>query len=142
MPVPSPAEAARRWRQNISAAGETIKQGVQAVTESPTEKAAQRIDSMIAGIQQAAMEGRIQEGLRRVSLSDWKQAMTDKAIPRISASAASGASKYERYAQQAFPQIQAIRDSLPPRGSFEQNMQRAREMAEKLHQMKGKMKVR
>lgn len=123
----SPVEVARKWQANLSASIESIKNGVNAVTEAPTERAARRVDAMVAGVQRAASEGKIQDGLRRVTLADWQRAMTEKGVGRIATGAAAAQPKVAAFLTEFLPHVeegQRRLDSMP-RGDLETNLQRA-----------------
>lgn len=119
-------DIAERWNRNLSAAGQTITSGVNAVTESPTEKAAAAVDRMVAGVQRAAAEGKIQRGLQAVTLASWKDSMIKKAVPRIAQGAAAATGKVESFMGQLLPHIDAGKRSLEsmPRGDANQNQAR------------------
>lgn len=79
----SPQEFAEKWARRLSAAAPDIQKGVQRVDQSPTEKAAGKKDKMLQNLTQAVQSGKWEAGLRRVSLNDWKAALINKGIPRI-----------------------------------------------------------
>lgn len=79
----SPQEFAEKWARRLSAAAPDIQKGVQRVDQSPTEKAAGKKDKMLQNLTQAVQSGKWEAGLRRVSLNDWKTALINKGIPRI-----------------------------------------------------------
>ena len=133
----TPQQIADKWSRNLSSAGESIKQGVDAVTESPTEKAARRVDAYVAGVQRAAANGKWQRGLRNVSIDDWKEAMRTKAVNRITSGAAIAKPKMEAFMSRFMPFVEAAKrelDQSMPRGSFEENKARMNAMIDKLHQ--------
>lgn len=128
------AQIAAKWQSRYAAAGEAMKQGAQAVTVSPTQKAIQAKDRYIAGVQKAFNEGRYEAGLSKVTLADWKQAYMDKGIANAQAGARTGAAKLERHEREFGPIRDQIVASLPERGTLEENLARmvamARGMAE------------
>ena len=71
------------WRDHLNQAVDRIRIGVQNTTENPCEKAAAAADRWLARIQEAYNSGRWQENLRSVSLDQWKRAMLEKGVPRI-----------------------------------------------------------
>lgn len=79
----TPQEFAEKWARRLSAAAPDIQKGVQRVDQSPTEKAAGKKDKMLQNLTQAVQSGKWEAGLRRVSLNDWKTALINKGIPRI-----------------------------------------------------------
>ena len=132
MPTPTPQEATRRWLNNLSAAGETIRQGVEAVSVSPTQQAAESADRFIQGVQESVASGKWQDCLRAVSLSDWKNAFVSK-LSRIPTGARSAEPKMVSFFQDFLPFVEREVSALPPRGSFEQNKARMLQMVDALH---------
>lgn len=86
MPVRVTAEEyADKQARRLKAATEDIRRGVQRVTVSPTQKAAEAQDKMIARLTESVQSGKWAAGLRRVSLEEWKSKMLEKGIQRIPA---------------------------------------------------------
>lgn len=79
--------------------------GVQRVTTSPMEKAAQKADKMKANLVKAIDNGKWQAGLRKVSLSEWQQKMIDKGIPRIAQGIDDASAKVIAFADKLLPHI-------------------------------------
>ncbi len=77
----SPTEIAEKWRRRAEAAASDYQKGVERVTESPTEKAAAKIDKFKANLMKAINDGKWEKGLKAVSLSDWKEAVAKKGVP-------------------------------------------------------------
>lgn len=127
MPLPPPAEAARRWAQRLGAATDKIRSGVQAVTVSPGEKAVRQVDQYVAGIQRAVAERRWQDGLLAMTLQDWKDMMLTKGLPRIASGAQAAIPKFERFLTAFFPHLETGLRQLEsmPRGDLQQNIARA-----------------
>jgi hypothetical protein len=121
----NPQMVAEKWARNLGGATESIKAGIASVTVSPTEKAANRADAYASGVQQAVSTGRFQRGLRRVSLTDWQRAITNKGIPRIAAGAAEAKPKMAQFLADFLPHVEAGVASLPARGDTETNINRA-----------------
>lgn len=93
----SAAAVAKKWAANMQAATTAMKEGVQAVTVSPTEKAAAAVDKWAAGVARARAEGTFEAGLRGVSLEQWRQSMLQKGIGRIADGVREAAPKMERF---------------------------------------------
>jgi len=128
MAMATAQQVSQNWVNGISQSTEKIRQGIQNVTESPTEKAIKAIPRMVQGIQQAAANGKIAAGLQRVSLDDWKRAAIDKGVPRVAAGAAASQSKFADFMSQFLPHLQSGMDRINremPRGNTEQNINRA-----------------
>lgn len=120
------AEIAAKWRQRTAAATQAMEDGVNAVTEAPTHKAAAAVDRMVAGVQRAAAEGKIQAGLLRVDLASWKKSMREKGIPRIATGVAAAEGDFGAFMAEFMPHIEQGKQKLKsmPRGTIEQNIAR------------------
>jgi len=126
------ADIARKWQRNLAGATESIRSGVNAVTVSPTEKAAQQADAYLVGVQQAVADGKFQSGLRRVSLDDWKRSFLEKGVPRIASGAAAAQPDFEQFLSEFLPHVERGKQMLEsmPRGDLRQNIARAVAMIE------------
>lgn len=84
----------------LKASIQDVQRGVERVTESPTEAAAQAQDKMIARLTEAVQGGKWAAGLRRVSLQEWKSKTITKGIPRIATGIDQARPKVVNFAQQ------------------------------------------
>lgn len=123
----SAADVARKWSRNLGTAGDAMRAGIQGVTVNPAEKAAQRQDAYVAGVQRAVADGKYQRGLRRVTLAMWQDAMLTKGLNRIAAGASAAQPKMEAFLQKWLPHQEALKTKLQsmPRGDLQQNIARA-----------------
>lgn len=126
MPL-SPTDMAAKWARNLGQAGTAIQAGVNAVTVSPMQKAAQRQDAYLAGVQRAVTSGKYSAGLNKVSLQQWQQAVIQKGLPRIAAGAAAGQQKMADFLGKWMPYMGQLQSKLAsmPRGDLQTNIQRA-----------------
>ncbi len=120
-----PARAAQRWAQQMQNVASKVTEGVSQVVRSPTEAAAARQQAYVDGVQRAAQSGKWARGLRRVSLPQWQQAMIDKGIPRIASGATAAEPKVQQFLAEFLPHVASGVNSLPQRGTLEQNTARA-----------------
>lgn len=132
-----PNTSAKKWADRLSQAASdgTIKAGIDAVTVSPGQAAARAADTWAANT--AAAKDRFRTNVGRVSLADWQAAANGKGVDRIATGAAAAQPKMVTVLSKLMPAINTIKGTLPPRGSFAQNMQRAQAMAAGLHNQKG-----
>ena len=128
MPMPTPQQAAANWARGMTNATEKIRAGVQAVTESPTAKDADRADAYVMGIQRAVNEGKFQNALRAVSTEEWKRNTLEKGVTRIAGGAEAAKPKMANFMQEFLPHVAAGVQSLPARGTTDQNIERAVQM--------------
>jgi hypothetical protein len=134
----SASQVAQKWAQRLSNSTEAIKQGIQAVTVSPTEKAAAQSQRYLEGITRAVTTGKWQASLRAVSLDQWRRAILEKGVNRIATGAQAAIPKMEKFMQEFLPYVAGVQQELEsmPRGDFEQNIQRMLFNARKLHEFK------
>jgi len=128
MPMPTAADASKSWAAGMASSTDKIKRGIMAVTESPTEKAANAVDRQVQGVIRAAQSGKTAGSLRRVSLQEWKDAAIQKGLNRIGAGATQAQGKFTNFMSQFLPFLQQGVQSLPPRGDLEANINRATQM--------------
>lgn len=121
------ADVATKWANNLSQSTQAMTQGVQSVTTAPTQLAAQNLNGYLAGVNKAVSSGKMAQALNKVSLSDWQNAMTTKGIPRVASGAAAAKPKFQSFMQSFLPYLQQGVQQLQnqPRGTLEQNIQRA-----------------
>lgn len=122
----NPQQVAQKWSRNLGAATESIRQGVQAVTSNPAEKAIARKEAYVQGVQRAAAEGKYERGLRKVTLQMWQEAMLTKGLNRVASGATAGQSKMVSFLEKFLPHQEALKQKLAsmPRGDLQQNIAR------------------
>lgn len=110
------ASTAEKWKRGMQGAGTAIKEGVMAVKESPTAKAARAKDKMLAGVQRCIDDGSYEEGCNSVSLAEWQRLTLDKGLSRVSGGATDAASKMQDFYSQLLPftaQVSADVQAMP-----------------------------
>lgn len=127
MPL-TPDQIAEKWSRNLGNATQTITAGVNAVTVNPAERAAARQEAYLQGVQRAVADGKYARGLGRVTLSSWRSSMLDKGVQRIATGATQAKGKFATFMTEFMPHVQRGVEQLPPRGTLEQNVQRAIQM--------------
>ena len=128
MPVQrDPAAVAQRWVTNLGGSVEKIRQGVQAVTTSPTSAAAAAGQLWQQRVQDPATLAKFQRGLQRVSLSDWQQSMIQKGLPRIATGAANAKDKFTAFLTQFLPFVANVANQVHamPKATLEDRIARA-----------------
>jgi hypothetical protein len=96
-------------------------------------------DRWIANLNAAAANGAFEAGLSKVTLASWKAAAADKGAANMAAGARLGAVKVQQAEQVLGPQRDAIVASLPPRGTLDQNVQRAVQLMTQMAALRGKV---
>ena len=79
----SPQQVTDKLIRNLSNATQSIREGIQAVQESPMEAAAAQQQLFKAQLNKSIDDGKWADGLRRVSLQEWKDQTLNKGVDRI-----------------------------------------------------------
>jgi len=127
-----PATVAQRWAQNLGAAGQKVTEGVQGVTSAPGAAAARQVNVWAQNT--AASAQKYARNVAAVGLSAWQQATIDKGIPRLASGAAAAQPKMQVFMQKLLPYVESAKNSLPARGTYEQNKARLVAFLDKMHQ--------
>jgi hypothetical protein len=131
------AQVAQKWSQNLTASTQSITNGVNAVTVAPTQLAAANVQGYIQGVQAAVASGKWQRNLNKVSLQDWKTAMTQKGISHIQTGATQAQPKVQQVFGPLLDFIYNTRDQINsshPRGTLAANLARANAFATAMSQ--------
>lgn len=133
MPAQDPAAVSARWSQALGAAASSgrISDGIKAVTVPPGQAAARQKNAWVQNV--AAAASKWAANVAAVSLSDWQDAAVNKGVQRIASGATAAQPKFQAFMTQFLPFLNTAVSSLPPRGSFEQNTQRALAMMTATH---------
>lgn len=134
-----PATIAKKWADNLSAAANngTVTAGIQAVTMAPGVAAARQ--KAVWAQNTAAAQDRWAANVQ-VPLPEWQQAAINKGVARIATGATAAEPKMVSFMNKLMPVINNAKANLPARGTFQQNLARATQMATALHQAKGQFK--
>jgi len=109
MPNKTAAQVAEKWNRRLKGSTQDIEAGINAVTSAPTQAAAAKIDKMRANIVKAIDSGKVQAGLSRVSLQDWKDKTLRKGVPRISQGADEAQGKVQSFMGELLPYIDNVK---------------------------------
>lgn len=131
----NPQTAAANWQTGFAGATTKYTDGINAVTVAPGLAAANQKNAYIAGVQASA--GIWAANVAKVSLSSWQAAATGVGAQRLATGATKGAPKMQAFMTNFLPKLSNVVDSLPARGTFDQNMSRFTQFATNLHGMKG-----
>lgn len=123
----NPVDVAAKWQQNLSRSTDSIRRGIEAVTESPTASAARSADFWQAQVSAARAKDKFVANLNRVSLQDWKEAMITKGLNRIGTGATAAQGKMAAFMQQFLPYVESVaaRVRQMPKGGVEEGIARA-----------------
>lgn len=129
------ASAAEAWSNGFAGAATKYQAGINAVTVAPGQLAAQQKNAYVSGVQQNASIWAAK--VAAVDLGTWKAAATGVGAQRLASGATKGAPKMQSFMSNFLPVLSGVVQSLPARGSFEQNLQRFNSYATALHAKKG-----
>ena len=132
MAMKDPNTSAQKWATNLSGAGTTITNGVNAVTVAPGTLAAAQKAAYVQNT--AASADKFAANSQKVTLNEWQQATINKGVPRIAAGAQAAEPKMAAFLTKALPVINSIVKALPPRGSLQQNLQRSNQFCTQMSQ--------
>lgn len=93
----SASQVSDKWAGRIKAAIPDIVSGVEGVTDSPMEKAIAKKDKMRANVLSAIDDGSWENGLKKVSLADWKTKTAAKVRERLSGGVDAGMDKRKQF---------------------------------------------
>lgn len=130
--IPSAADAAQRWQQGFGGAGAKWAAGIEGVQVAPGQLAAAAQARYLAGVQQSAQKWAANSAA--VTLAQWKQQSINKGQSRLATGAQTGMAKYQAKIGPVLDTIKSVVNSLPPRGTVEQNIQRSSQFQMAMHQ--------
>ena len=116
-----------KWQKRTKAAAPEYQAGVNRVTVAPGEKAAQRQDAMLAGVQDAISSGRWARGVRAVTLEEWKNKAANVGTARIAAGVDAATSKMLPTFEKILTNVRGAQAAISsmPKGDLESNINRA-----------------
>lgn len=122
----SSSDVAAKWVRNIGAATESIRKGVQSVTEAPTAAAARSVDLWQQRVSSQQARDKFSRNLQRVTLEDWRAAMLNKGVPRVAAGASAAQPKFESFMNQFLPFVNGVaaRVRAMPKATLEDRINR------------------
>lgn len=122
----TPSQITEKHSRRLKGAVEDMRIGVQAVTVAPTAKAAAAIPKMRAKLLEAIDSGKVERGLKRVTLTDWQTSMIEKGIPRVAAGVDGAKDKIEAFYGELMPHIDRLQAEVHklPHVTLEDGIQR------------------
>lgn len=96
-------QIAEKHARRTKAAVEDMRQGIQAVTQSPTSKAASKKTKMLTNLTEAVNSGKWERGLQAVTLQQWQAAALEKGVGRVAAGVDNSMQKTEQFYNKLIP---------------------------------------
>ncbi len=112
----TPEQFYAKWARNLKGATSYIQDGVNAVTEAPGKKAAEKSAKWHSAISSQETLAKWERRVGSVSLEDWKTAMLTKGVGRISAGVDNAEAKSVDFATKLISHQNALLptiDSMP-----------------------------
>jgi uncharacterized protein YeaC (DUF1315 family) len=103
----TPEQFAEKHNRRTKAALDDMRAGIENVTVAPTQKAAAKQEKMRQRLLEALESGKWANGLKRVSLEEWKQKMIELGLNRVASGLDANKKKVEEFAAQLLPHIEA-----------------------------------
>jgi len=135
----NPTAAAQNWAQRLAGATQAYTDGVNGVKTAPGQLAALAGDRWLANT--TASLPRFKANSAAVTLPSWQQSAVSKGAPRLASGAAAAQSTVEMVFGKLFPAIANAVNSLPPRGTIDQNIDRSAQFARAMNAKKGTFKA-
>ena len=134
-------EYAEKHARRLKASTEDIRRGLERVTVSPTQQAANKIDKMKANLDAAFADGRVKAGLQSVSLDAWKNAAINKGVNRIAAGIDAVRAQQEQMASKLLAAVDGAtaKVRLMPDTTLDDNIARMSTYAREMAKNKGKI---
>jgi len=134
----TPREFQEKHARRLKAATEDIRKGIDRVTENPCEKAAAKQDKMLTNLTAAIASGKWSQGLKRVSLDEWKKKARDVGVNRIAAGIDAAEAKVVSFAEVLLPHVDQGLDKIKgmPDITLDDNINRANEFMRHMATMK------
>ena len=101
-------EYQEKHARNLKNSTTDIINGVQKVSTAPTLEAAKKKNKMLQNLTQAVNDGSWENGLKKVSLEDWKKKTVEVGVGRISAGIDAAANKVLDFATQFLPYVENV----------------------------------
>lgn len=131
-------QAAEAWAQSAGRAATNWTAGVQAYSGNWADATTRQQATLLANLNDAINSGRWANGVQRIGTNGWKSATQAKA-GNFSTGFSAGASRQASAIGKILQAEANIVNSLPPRGTFEQNKARATAVMDQLHALRGQL---
>ena len=111
-----------KWSRNLANSGESMRAGIESVTESPTRKAAASLDNYREGVMRSLDSGKTKAAMEAVTLEDWQEAALEKGVAHATAAARSDRAKNAvlNFQEQFLPFVESVSDKVRkmPKGTL------------------------
>lgn len=134
----SAAQAAQNWKDSAGRATSAYNDGVAGYTGDWAGATVAQEGVLLTNVQQSITSGRWRQGVTRVGTAGWKS-RTQAKSSNYATGFSAGADRQAASMQKIIGALGNIVPSLPARGTFEQNKQRATSLMDQLHALRGQL---
>ncbi len=132
------AQGSANWSASAGRATTAYSQGVQSFTGDWAGRTTSQQAALVQGFNEAVSSGRWAQGVQATGTAGWKQA-TEAKSANYGVGFNAGAQKQAAAMQKIMGALGNIVGSLPPRGDFNQNVQRSVQVQTQLHALRGQL---
>lgn len=132
------AQANANWKTRTSGATQTWQDGVNGYTGDWAGATTSQGAAYLQGVQQAFADGRWANGVNKVGTGGWKSRTIAKAA-NFGVGVNAAGDRQLAAMQKILSAEATIVAGLPPRGDFNQNVQRSVQVQTQLHALKGQL---
>jgi hypothetical protein len=127
-----------KWLRNAGGASQSYREAVQAVTESPMERAAAKANEWQAAVSDPRTRERFVSGLRRVNLEEWKRKAAEVGANRYAQGIQAASSKFRAFMESFYPLTQEVKARVRamPKMTEEDSINRVRAVITAFKQFK------
>jgi hypothetical protein len=131
----TPQQITDQWSNRMKASVTRIQTGIDNVTESPMQKAAQQQTKMLTNLTTAITSGRWANGLNSVTLADWKNVTKSKVASSLAAGVDNAKNKHLKFANYLVNTVNGGLNAISqmPRMTIDDNIARATAMMRYMH---------
>ncbi len=131
----SSSQISEKWNRRMKGSISDIQNGIDAVSVSPTEKAASKKDKMLQNLTQSVVSGKWENSLKAVTLSDWKAKTKDKVASRLASGVDAGMAKRQKFDSYLVQNLNSILPTINamPDMTLEDSVNKVRALMEHMH---------
>lgn len=132
----TPSQISDKWNRRMKNSISDIQTGIDSVSESPMEKAAEKSEKMLQNLTNAVQSGKWANSLRKVSLAEWKQKAKEKVAQRLASGVDNAMSKRREFDQYLVNTLNAKLGEINdmPDMTIEDSVNRVRAMMTHMHE--------
>jgi len=130
-------EYQEKQARRLKASREDMIKGINAVTKSPGESAAEQEDLLIARFTEAVRSGKWKQKVQGVSLDEWKRKFIAKGVDRVGPGIDAAKDKTIKSAEKLLANVDTVSAEVKamPKGTIEDSIARMTHSARRMHEL-------